>query len=661
MPRVKNERGQAPLYCEHKAVLTTSFTTRREKLRHLAGLVSPNPMMCTEVEDALRPTDDAFKAIYEQGYRTWYNAWERPAGDCSLPSTCLDPEQLFPQHPVLPVGLDLDDSGLVTANSTWISSEGHCNIPAFEQTFQIAAAIGKPTSTALADHLDLMPFEWFGKDDGHHVVLIFAWAYVLSARWSEILPRASPIEYITTQAPWIAQQVSGEAGKNDRPMVVDLGNLTGEAARWWEAVLAPGEGWRAAMPHERWRLLSPWSVTKESTIPIFLTGSLIQNNSYPPTAASFEAELQYIGDYSAFHGASTQSRAALAAALRLPVAKLDNRKILLPVSRKPCSNPAEKTAPKALLFEGHYRRQFDGLLTLSANARRMKAVLGSVFYGPGIPANACGAWLQGTMAVLQSKGSGNLQVLAHMFFDWSPHISYLWLGGIITGAHRDFLRNTSSLLGLNRIDLDEAAWSGTLWSFIQEPVSLLHLDSESISRADECRLMFLTQDPPPEFPPIYPYSPLGDTNIQDADLGVQLHAFCPGKHGLRFMSLTWNCVGGRKDIQSTGPISIASSIHITSNSFDDKDIGIKVDYAWLDRERDLSEGVTSNLFTWMREMNGFTVAERDIYRHEWIDAFDSDDESVHLEGDGGSTTGLNLAGQMGYWMASTMTRRCNSV
>jgi hypothetical protein len=613
------------------------------------------------MEDSLRPTDYAYKAFYEQGYRTWYKVWEGAAGDCSLPSTCLEAEELFLQHPVFPVGLDPDDSGLVTAKSTWISDEGHCNIPAFEQTYQIPATIGKPTSTVLADNPDLTLFEWFGKDDGHLVVLFYAWAYALSARWAEIIPRASPIEYTTSQAPWVTNEVSGEAAENGKPMVVELGKLTGEAARWWAAILAPGEGWRAAIPHQRYRLLSPWTVTKESNNPIFLTGSLTHTSLSSPTPASFEAALQYIEAYSAFHGTDTQSRAALAAALLLPVAKLDNRKILLHAPQGLCGKTTEKPVPKALPFKEHYRRQFDRLLTLSANARGMKAVLGSVFYEPGIPANACGAWLQGTMAVLQSKGVGNLHVLARMFFDRSPHISYLWLGGIITGAHRDFLRATSGLLGLNRIDLHEAAWTGTLLSFIQKPVSPLPYDTKSISRADECRLMFLTQEPPRDHPPIYPYPPLGDTDIKDTDLGVQLHAHCEGKHELQFSSITWNCVGGRKDIQITGPISGASRTQVIDNLQHDTDVSVEVDYGCLDRERDLSEGVTSNLFTWMRDIDGFTVAERDIYRHEWIDAFDSDDESVHPEGDGASTAGLNIAGQMGRWMASTITRRCNSI
>jgi len=34
----------------------------------------------------------------------------------------------------------------------------------------------------------------------------------------------------------------------------------------------------------------------------------------------------------------------------------------------------------------------------------MEAILGSIFYESGIPANACGAWLQGTMALLQIEG-----------------------------------------------------------------------------------------------------------------------------------------------------------------------------------------------------------------------------------------------------------------
>ncbi|KAF5019750.1 hypothetical protein F66182_8235 [Fusarium sp. NRRL 66182] len=617
-------------------------------------------MSFATLEDALKPKDDTFKAFYEHGYRTWHKLWAGAAQNCTLPPTCLEWEHCFPQHPCFPVGLDPDSSGVVTAKSSWSSSEGDCDIPAFEQTFQVPVTTGKPTSTILTEDLDLSLFEWFGKRDGHLVVLMFAWAYALSARWAELIPRASPMEYTTSQASWATQTAFDESNGNGGSMIVELGKPTEEAARWWAAVLAPGEGWKVSIPHERCRLLSPWSVTKDfNNISIVLAGPLGYMSSDPTSAASFDTALRYINEYSQLHNASTQSRAALAAALLLPLAKLDNREILLYAPRGLCVQPESIKMPGCSLLEQHSLCQLDRLLTLSTNMRGVKAVLGSIFYEPGIPANACGAWLQGTMAVLQSKGTKSLHHLARMFFDRSPHISFLWLGAIITGAHKDFLRATYGLLGLNRVDLHAGAWTGTLLSFIQEPVSPVHHDAASISRADECRLMFLTREPPRDFPPMYPYPPLGVTDIRDTDLGVQLHAHCPAKHSLRFLSIAWNCVEGKKDIQTTGPISAVSKDYMIDKS-EDEDGGPEVDYLWLNRERDLSEGVTSHLFIWMRDMDGFTVAERDIYNHEWVELFDSDDESIHPEGDGRSTTGP-IDAQVGSWMTAALTARCHSI
>lgn len=225
--------------------------------------------------------------------------------------------------------------------------------------------------------------------------------------------------------------------------------------------------------------------------------------------------------------------------------------------------------------------------------------------------------------------------------------------GIFCGRRR-------ACLVLIRLTYTSGAWTGTLLSFMQE-VSEGHRAASLISRADECRLMFLSQEPRREFPPIYPYPPLGETDIGDADLGVQIHARCPGSHGLWFLSIAWSCVGGRKDIQTAESTSVMSRAY-TSDSPKYEDAEIEVDYSWLDRERDLSEGVTSNLFSWMREMDGYTVGERGVYRHEWVDAFDSDDnESIHPEGDGCSATGLRNDARIGSWMASAMTRRCHSI
>jgi len=181
---------------------------------------------------------------------------------------------------------------------------------------------------------------------------MFAWVYALSARWVEIILRASPIEYTANQAPWTAITVSNEGTDNGRPMMVELGELVGEAARWWAAVLAPGEGWKAVMPHEGWRLLSPWSVVKESNkTNVSLVGSSSHMSSHSLTLASFETALKYIEDYSIFHNADKSSSAALTAALLLLLAQLDNRKVKLYVSRRCCRKLEDMMKPGPSHFE----------------------------------------------------------------------------------------------------------------------------------------------------------------------------------------------------------------------------------------------------------------------------------------------------------------------
>jgi hypothetical protein len=57
------------------------------------------------------------------------------------------------------------------------------------------------------------------------------------------------------------------------------------------------------------------------------------------------------------------------------------------------------------------------------------------------------------------------------------------------------------------------------------------------------------------------------------------------------------------------------------------DGNISVTYDNLDHEDDdYSEMVTRNIFTWLRDEDGFLVAERAIYEQEWIDNLDSDDD-----------------------------------
>lgn len=97
-------------------------------------------------------------------------------------------------------------------------------------------------------------------------------------------------------------------------------------------------------------------------------------------------------------------------------------------------------------------------------------MLSSIFYEPSVPCNLVSPWLQSIFAVLDSEKIRNDdRVPAHMLMNRVPSIAFLWLGAIVLGIHRDVLRD--GRFGLVPVDLHAAMWSGTVQSFIQEPVS----------------------------------------------------------------------------------------------------------------------------------------------------------------------------------------------
>ncbi|KAF5589553.1 immunoglobulin variable region used by the itc63b heavy chain [Fusarium pseudocircinatum] len=226
----------------------------------------------------------------------------------------------------------------------------------------------------------------------------------------------------------------------------------------------------------------------------------------------------------------------------LPLPNHDMISVLLPVPRMCIAPSTISLSPESTdePIYGRDIRRFDRLLTLSCNPLGVKSILGSIFYEPSILCNTCGPWLQGTATVFQSGLIQYLDTLARMFSLRSPHLSFLWLGAIISGLYKGFLRGPGGLLGLNRIDIHEAAWTGTLISFIQDHVPQQPENSTSISRRNEFTLACLTQRVARyRYPPIFPYAPLGSTAVEELDPDVRLHKACPGGHALKFSKITW--------------------------------------------------------------------------------------------------------------------------
>ncbi|KAK1762344.1 hypothetical protein QBC33DRAFT_501462 [Phialemonium atrogriseum] len=608
------------------------------------------------MEDPIRPSKQAFKAMYERGYRTWATLSEMAAGEIHLVRDCLSHLQsAFPNHPYFPRNLIVDKSFsntvTVRGRTTWITTQGSCDLPPFRDEVIIPVASSHPMTVVLTSNprhpAKILP-DYFGREESNHIpVLILAWAYILSARWAELIPGASSPEYNSNQAPLGDSTELEGPGDDPTSMVVDVGDVDDDAARWWTAILDAEGGWNALISSDKGDLLcSPWStrIKSEQSFVVSANVKLTHPRAAKDLPASFTTACRYLSEYCHYHSIAEQSQAALAATLLIPVAKFDNRQIELPIPqlfpRKPPRMQEPTQTPPA--WDGGLH-QLDRLLTLSCNARATKALLNSVFFEPDVACNICGAWLQGTFAFLDSARAANPpSAPLHTLIKRNPNLGFLWLGAFITGAQACCFREVRQAWW--KVDLSAAAWTGTHASFIQELVPNVLPDACEISRADECRLMYLSHDVNNTNTPLFPFAPFGSTAMEDTTLDVRRHARCGATtHGLEYAGFTWDCLDGEQGRRSApdGMVILGRSGD-TGPSWES---AIDVDYAGLEVEEDdeASEMVTRNIFTWLRGEEGFPVAERAIREHEWIDNLDSDDDGP-IEGEVRSSVGGDLHG-----------------
>lgn len=604
------------------------------------------------MQDALRPDDETFNHFYEAGYRQWYELY-LAAGMSPLDVTRLEIETAFPRHPYFPPQLDLDSNSssvlYATGTSTWETTKGNCDLPPFQLGFVFGITAACPTIISLQSSLSSTGQKLFGEEGDHISVLTLAWAYVLSARWTQIIPGASTIEYTDSLA---MSTDRGDMENGGSDSVIDIGDVTDEAVRWWAAVLAPGEGWIARIHHNSRYLQSPWSVKLESARTLLLLHGAILSCPGCRAPASFSIAVRYILDYSRYHGVQDQSRAAFAAALLLPTRHSISKQVRLPVPQLSHKSRSKKLAKHDNPPWGSDICQLDRLLTMSCNTTGMISLLSSSFIEPDLPCNVCGAWIQGAFAVLDIPLAQEPRTLTRMLVRKSPNLGFLWLGGILMGVQHFVMKWARP--AAFKIDLHSAAWTDSFVSFIQKPVSGLTSNAETIQRSDEARLMFLSQAEHHSNPPLVPFSPFGFTAIKDCILEVQMHALCSSNHGLRYAGWVWNCRNNTRVAQD----SVGSSFAPDGNANDVSAGNIVVDYGKLDRDRDCSESMTRNMFKWLREADGFPIAERPIREHEWIDeGWSSEEESVAPEGDGKSTTDRHV----GPWLCREVTTRCNTI
>lgn len=437
------------------------------------------------------------------------------------------------------------------------------------------------------------------------------------------------ITYAHVQAPGVDDAKAKPGQKSI--LEVCLGNHSPEEARWWAAVLAPGRGWHATMIMDEDELLAPWSISLEQSPVFALSGQLELSSSLSTQhhAASFTQASRFLDKFCQLHRIEDQNLAALAATLLLPSLQ-GTQSLTLPEPRlgpqihgtelMPTSSPA--TSPRSRQLQHMIRHQhLDRLLTLSCHTRGIDCVLLSVFFNPDIECNKAGPWLQGALDVINPMVADEPWVLGLMLMNRLPEVAPLWLGATILGFQEKLVRQVG--FGQIPTDLNAAAWSGTVQSFIQIPVSDPSQRIEVISRADECRLLLLAQIDTHPRAPFCQWAPFGVTSVDEVDVEVRLHKDCNG-HTLQYKGFTWDSdyAQGQMPVSTAVYNAPRSDANVESNE-QEHDLPTPED---LDHSKEfISEVATRSIFNWLRP-DGCTSREKELWTHGWLDMPQSDED-----------------------------------
>ncbi|KAK2760784.1 hypothetical protein FQN54_002022 [Arachnomyces sp. PD_36] len=406
---------------------------------------------------------------------------------------------------------------------------------------------------------------------------------------------------------------------------VDLDTIESHAARWWAAVLAPGEGWAATVCRKGQIYRSPWSV-RTATIQSFVLRVVSHNHKSHDTEFSPPSStdaLRFLSDFCTTHNVHSQGLAALSAAMYLPFHNGATATLPCP---KPCLKPtttscitSSPASPQVAVDEEESLLPY--YMTISCNIWGIRSLLHSTFFNPEIYCNLVSPWLEPAFKIIDPiVERGEYMLLASMMARRQPPLGSLWLGAILTGAAKPILRDIRS--GQYALELNSSAWTSTTQSFLT--VSPSHLDASDdpiIHRSDECRLLFLTGSEEHSRVPICPWKPFGTTSLCDTEIEVQTHSHCKG-HSLQYIDWCWDLEGGMK-LQDEGFDTTAETI----TKGDSPAIPTQLAFQGTEalKSHTLSEVATRSIFAWLRP-TGYPSSERDIRTHPWLDLEDSDEE-----------------------------------
>ncbi|KAJ5925081.1 hypothetical protein N7454_007720 [Penicillium verhagenii] len=616
--------------------------------------------------DAVSPSNDEFRQVLEESFKAWYSYLDTQSENTPLPRHTIELTPLAGQIPLfLGDGLAPADKSIsfaceekkwtrskrtilyVNGQSTWRTSKGICDLEPKVMPKHFLLANSEKSNVRLSED---SPFsDWpgiqglTGYDKGNYLaVLYLAWAYILSARWVELLGRSGDHE---CHMAYTIPSVETPFLQSDKQSVVDIeidDDACDEERFWWHMVLCSDDGWDATAEFNGNVYFSPWSVSAKN-LGLTLAENGFRGTDLSPPASS--TALEYLSRFCVHHRLYAQCSVALAAVLFIPYTPM-SKKDPRPERKDGSIDPL--TSIPDLLNE--HRELLPRYMTLSSSRSAMSSLLASTFFNANIVCNLVSAWLNPAFAILHSILSKKILV-AVFLANRQPRVGILWLGATLMNLAYPEWRDVRT--GFPSVDLEASAWTGITQTFMTSEIGTY--PGESIRRDDECRLLFITASDDAasvgqDQPPVWNWKPFGSTQLCDTELLVRQHAQCTG-HCFEYEHWEWILTNGssirepRTEISQIPLRASSLSTNKTLAEFDDHEYDMY--------SQGLSQTFTSGIFRWLRS-TGFTRNERSLYQHSWLAlALEADDDEEEESDDMDSDIGIQLerkAMLVGSWL-----------
>ncbi|PLB54075.1 hypothetical protein P170DRAFT_397106 [Aspergillus steynii IBT 23096] len=613
--------------------------------------------------DPLRPDKLSSSQVSIHSLSTWRALLSSAQSSTHLPHCCGNIKSLLSQTPSIPESAQVieelgNGSLFIQGYSTWSVSaineqpNPHCELPPIKQTLPRKIYIGESCPGTCDLSNSYFP-EWPGlqplsNTTGNYMaVFLLGWSYVLSARLIEVRRRTAKdkVVYTDNMAPSSHDVIGGEY------FDLDIGCDCISAVRWWAAILAGGRGWQAAFEREHGTYFSPWEFhLTDSSFRIRHDTNMSSSSSNLEPPSSAEAQ-EYLFKMARRHNAFDQLICAVAGAMTLPTHNRFGASVTLP---KPIIGSGSRQDTEVLYSDQiPTPAEIPHYMAFSGTSGLLASCLFGSFWEPGIPCNLTSEWLNPAMKELTSTLFQSKQAVPII---WAmskrrPNVASLWLGATITGLLPRILKVSQTFLPTSH--LEAVAWTGSPQSFM-DPSNHRSIKTRRkgsavmISRGDEFRLLYLTDTLSDVHgnPPICPYPPFGEVDLQQTSLQVRLHFSC--NHRLVYRSWEWQCRNGQSLSDFGMPIDsrpprTASKLSLLPSIWTLRTIVTKILLsvcAWMQialsiaasmpwssfrpskqenfNDR-LSALATRNLFSWTFFTQGIRTEERSLFKHEWLE------------------------------------------